>query len=283
MAELNKKIGFIGAGNMGEAMVGALIQSKTMSASMIYVNDVVDERLDLFKKMYGVHTGSDNLFLFSECDIIVLAVKPQSMDKVISGITDNGDYNVSGRKLVISIAAGVPIKKLEALLYKNLDSEGIKNLSIVRVMPNMPCLVLEGMSGMSVNKNVTDEEVKITRTILESMGKVLGFEEKDLNAVTAMSGSGPAYIFYLVESMMAAGVGLGLGEDEASELTLTTIKGAVKLLEEMKASPVELRRKVTSPGGTTEAAFNVMEKNNVKESIVEAITAAARRSEELSG
>ena len=283
MAELDKKIGFIGVGNMGEAMIGALIQSKTIEANMIYINDVVKERLKVMKNKYGVHIGSDNMYLFRECDIVVLSVKPQSMESVLHELTSTDEYGIKDRKLVISIAAGIPIKKLEEFLYSSLENESIQKLSIVRVMPNTPCLVLSGMSGFCTNSNVTKEDIDDTRTILGSMGKTIEFKEKDMDGVTAISGSGPAYVFYLAESMIDAGIRMGFSKEDAKTLTLETIKGASLLMDKMEDSPMELRGKVTSPGGTTEAAFKVLEKNGVKNSFIDAILTAALRSQELSG
>jgi pyrroline-5-carboxylate reductase len=281
--KLNKKIGLIGAGNMGEAFAGAIIRSGISEPSMVYISDVSRERLDVLNRAYGVCAMHDNFKLFSECDIVIMAVKPQQMDQLLSHIAAQQEYAIPERKLVISIAAGVPIQKIEDLLYTPLDEKSREKLPIIRVMPNTPALVLAGMSGMSPNRHAAVEEIEAARTILEAMGKVIEFKEKDLDAVTALSGSGPAYVFYLIESMIAGGIKLGLDPDDAETLTLATLKGALKLIEEKKESPEVLRRKVTSPGGTTEAAFKVLEGNRVKERIVEAIAAAAMRSKELSG
>lgn len=282
MTSLDKKVGFIGGGNMGEAMLGALISSGTVRADQIYISDVVQERLAYLDEKYGVHVGRDNPFLFDTCDIVILAVKPQSMEKVLSGVTENDGYGVSKRKLVISIAAGVPIKKLEQLLYTKLNEASIAKLGIVRVMPNTPCLVLSGMSGFCGNENVVEEDISNTKVILSSMGKVIEFTEKDMDGVTAVSGSGPAYVFFLAESMIQAAINLGFSKEDATTLSLATIKGASELMEKMDDSPEELRRKVTSPNGTTEAAFKVLEKTGVKNHFIDAIAAAAARSKELS-
>ncbi len=279
--ETYKKIGFIGAGNMGEAIIGALIQAGIFSSSMIYASDASKERLDIMKKTYGINVTDDNIRLFSESNIVILAVKPQQMNQVLSDIASDKNYQIKNRKLIISIAAGIPIKKIENLLYSPLENHVRENLPIVRVMPNTPALVLAGMSGMSSNSYANSQDIQMTHTILKSMGKVLEFKEDDLDAVTALSGSGPAYVFYLIESMIEAGIKVGLKPDEASVLTIATLEGAVKLIKERNESAQELRRKVTSPGGTTEAAIKVMEKNSVKQSIIAAIEAATLRSREL--
>lgn len=281
MANLNKKAGFIGAGNMAEAVIGAITRTGVISSSMVYASDINTERLNTLKKTYNISVVADNLKLFSMCDIVVLAVKPQQMTDVLQQLTSQKEYAVPRRKLVISIAAGVPLAKLESLLYAPLSKGENENLPIIRVMPNTPALVLAGMSGMTPNSHALPDDINAARTILEAMGKVIEFKEDDLDAVTALSGSGPAYLFYLAESMIQAGISLGLDPYDASILTNTTLKGAVVLMEEMNESPELLRRRVTSPGGTTEEAFRVLEKKKVKEAIAEAIAAAARRSKEL--
>jgi len=282
MSALSYKIGFIGAGNMGEAMVGALIRADIFSPAMIMMSDVYQDRLEYMRKTYGVTVMSDNFRLFSESDIIVLAVKPQQMGQVLGDIAGQKEYRISSRKRIISIAAGILIRKIEDALYPPLNDASRQNLPIIRVMPNTPALVLAAMSGMSANRHADAGDIRITRTILESMGQVVEFEEKQLDAVTGLSGSGPAYLFYLAEAMIAGGIAAGLTPQNAETLTLQTLYGAVKLLTERKEPPEVLRRKVTSPGGTTEAAIKLMETHGVGKHIAEAIVAAANRSEELS-
>ncbi|HAO22252.1 MAG TPA: pyrroline-5-carboxylate reductase [Desulfobacteraceae bacterium] len=282
MSALSYKIGFIGAGNMGEAMVGALIRADIFSPAMIMMSDVYQDRLEYMRKTYGVTVMSDNFRLFSESDIIVLAVKPQQMGQVLGDIAGQKEYRISNRKRIISIAAGILIRKIEDALYPPLNDASRQNLPIIRVMPNTPALVLAAMSGMSANRHADAGDIRITRTILESMGQVVEFEEKQLDAVTGLSGSGPAYLFYLAEAMIAGGIAAGLTPQNAETLTLQTLYGAVKLLTERKEPPEVLRRKVTSPGGTTEAAIKLMETHGVGKHIAEAIVAAANRSEELS-
>ncbi len=282
MSKINKKIGFIGAGNMGEAFVGALIQTGIFSPSMIYTSDINEKRLNILNKTYGISVMKDNFKVFSECEIIVIAVKPQHIYQVLSQISEHEGYQIPNRKIVVSIAAGIPLRKIEALLYDSLNNESRERLPIIRVMPNMPALVLAGMSGMSANKYAKAEDLNTIKIILEAIGKAIEFKEEDLDAVTALSGSGPAYVFYIAEAMIEGGIKVGLEPDKAAMLTVATIQGALKLMEESNESPEILRRKVTSPGGTTEAAFKILEKNKVKQNIIEAIKAAARRSKELS-
>lgn len=282
MSKLNLKIGFIGAGNMGEAIVGALIRSDIFNPAMILIGDILEERLKTLNNAYGVQTTKDNADLFKKCDIVILAVKPQQMDQVLLKIAgQNNGKTIQKRKIIVSIAAGVSIQKIEDLLYPSLDEVTRKNMPIIRVMPNTPAIVLAGISGMSGNKHASIKDMEVARTIFEAMGKVIEFDEKDLDAVTSLSGAGPAYVFYLIESMIDAGIELGLDPNDASTLTIETVKGAIKLAEGQNESPECLRRKVTSPGGTTEAAFSVLESNRVKQNIIDAIKAGFLRSKEL--
>jgi pyrroline-5-carboxylate reductase len=282
MSEGNKNIGIIGGGNMGEAFAGAMIQTGIFRPSSITISDVMPERLKTLEKNYGVHTAQDNFLVFDSCHVLILAVKPQQMDDVLTGIAKHPHFALKEKKLIISIAAGITIGKIENLLYESLDENFRKMLPVIRVMPNTPSLVLQGMSGMSANRYVQPEEITMTRRILEAMGHVIEFDEKLLDAVTGLSGSGPAYVFYLIEAMIAAGVELDLDYEDAKVLTLNTVKGAVALMDARNETAQELRKKVTSPGGTTEAAFKILEKNKVKETFIKAITAAAKRASELS-
>jgi pyrroline-5-carboxylate reductase len=281
MKSMHKSIGFIGAGTMGEAMISALIQAGVIAASAITASDVSPDRLDKLKRSYAINVTDDNFSLFSACDIVILAVKPHYVGTILSSIAASKDYRIVNRKLVISIAAGIPISKIEKCLYPPLDATSCSHLPIIRVMPNTPSLVMAGMSGMSPNGYATPDDLADAERILKAMGNVIEFKEADLDAVTAVSGSGPAYIFYYIESMIEAGVKSGLSSADASELVLTTIKGAVKLLEDRGDSPEHLRKLVTTPGGTTEAALKVLETQHFKQSIVDAIAAATAKAREI--
>lgn len=279
---MTKTIGIVGAGNMGEAFIGAIIGTGLFSSSLVQASDISQERLTAIQDAYQIQTTHDNVALFNTCDIVILAVKPQHMDDILRGIAPHIDTTTNTRKLVISIAAGIRIEKIETHLYSHLTEDRQPLMPIVRVMPNTPALVLEGVSGMSANRHTSPEDMDQARSILSAMGRVLDFNESELDAVTAMSGSGPAYIFYLAESMIDAGKQLGLTPAQSRELTIGTIKGAVALMEKSDEPPTTLRQKVTSPGGTTEAAFKVLEGQRVKHHIINAIQAAADRSEALS-
>jgi len=282
LAKLNKKIGIIGGGNMGEAFVGALAKTIVSDPSMIKVSDVIPTRLDYLQKTYSISTVQHNDELFYECDVVILAVKPQQMRGLLVEISQQKSYRISKRKLIMSVAAGIPLKRIADFLYTGLDDVSKKRLPIIRVMPNTPALVLTGMSGISANQYTQNQDLAIARKILSAMGKVVEVDETDLDAVTALSGSGPAYVFYLIESMIAAGIRMGLNSENAKNLTIMTCKGALALLDKREQSPEQLRHQVTSPGGTTEAALKVLETRNVKQSFIDAIIAAKTRSKELS-
>jgi pyrroline-5-carboxylate reductase len=205
------------------------------------------------------------------------------METVILSITDSDLYKIKEKKLIISVAAGIRIEKYESLFYKKLNENEIRNLPVIRVMPNTPGLVLEGMSGFCKNSHTTKDDTLKAIGILESMGDVMEVEESMMDAVTAVSGSGPAYFFYFIEALSEAGVKAGLSSEDALHLSIATIKGAAKLLDLSEDSPATLRKNVTSPGGTTEAALAVMAAGNVKETIIKAVLRAAERSKELSG
>lgn len=282
MKQRRKKMGFIGAGNMGAALIGAVVQSELYRPSDIYVFDVDADRCTAIGQKTGVGLLKSSAELFSVCDIVVLAVKPQQMSAVLTEISRQKRHVKKTRTLLVSIAAGYPIGKIESILYADLSDRQAGDLPIIRVMPNTPALVLAAMSGMSANRFADAGDLDTARRLLDAVGRVLEFKEDQLDAVTAVSGSGPAYVFYLIEAMIEAGQHIGLSADEAAVLTMTTFKGAIRLLEQTGESPRQLRKKVTSPGGTTEAALGVLESRGFKASVVEAIAAAAKRAGELS-
>ncbi len=277
-----QRLGFIGGGNMAEAFIRALIRAKIAVPSSIFVSDVDPARLKALRNAYsGLATTRDNRQVFLACDAVIFSVKPQDLPWILSELSETGPSRSLRKKLVVSIAAGFPLRKIEAVLYPPLSEAGRKRLPIIRVMPNTPAQVLSGISGMSPNRYATRQDVRTTRKILSAMGWVLEFKEKDLDAVTALSGSGPAYVFYFIEVLTEAGVCAGLDKDAATTLTIQTFRGALDLLQERRESPAKLRREVTSPGGTTEAAFRVMDKGRVGPLLIEAVLAATRRSREL--
>ena len=233
---------------MGEAIIGALLRSGVSTPEEILISDTNRERLTYIGKTYSTGIADNNFDLFQQSEIIILAVKPQVMEPVVSEIAAAEPYSsCSGRRLIISIAAGIPLTKLETFFYAPSGNEEIRTMPIIRVMPNTPALVLSGMSGMSGNQYATARDMQTAEMILSSMGTVVTVEEKEMDAVTAVSGSGPAYVFFLAESMIEAGLSLGLAPEKAATLTLKTIEGACKLMQNTTDTPEALRRKVTSP------------------------------------
>ncbi|MBS3809015.1 MAG: pyrroline-5-carboxylate reductase [Desulfobacterales bacterium] len=283
MNTLNQKIGFIGAGNMAEAMIGAILRAGLAAPENIRISDASTKRRDEVQNAYNVSAAADNPEIVISCGIVVLSVKPQIIDDVLQELAQScGFKDLSVKRLFISIAAGIPISRIEKHLYNGLPEEAKNCLPVIRVMPNTPALVGAGMSGMCANACADKSDLETARKILSVMGKVIVTQEDKMDAVTAVSGSGPAYGFYLLEAMIDAGVKLGLERETASELAQTALFGALRLIEEQKETPESLRTKVTSPGGTTEAAIRVLDQNNVKEAISAAIAAAAQRSRSLS-
>ena len=282
MTEFNRTVGFIGAGNMGEAIIGAIINSDLLPASKVYISDANTSRRVYLAEKYEVIDLDSNIDLFETCQIVFLAVKPQQMPDILEELSNRKNYTVPEKKLIISIAAGYPIRKLESKLYSTLNEKEMPNLPIIRVMPNTPALVLSAISGMCPNRFANNGDIILAQKLLEAIGTVIRFEEDQLDAVTALSGSGPAYVFFLVESLINAGTQVGLDPNAAIMLATKTLSGSVKLLEASGESPESLRQKVTSPGGTTEAAIEVFETRGFKDTVAEAIAAATRRARELS-
>jgi pyrroline-5-carboxylate reductase len=252
-------IGFIGAGNMAEALIRGLLDHKVLPASSIIAHDIRPERLEQLRQRYGISTGQP------EADILILAVKPQQMSEALKGIQSAG--------LIISIAAGITTSRIE-------DELGGRP-RVVRVMPNTPALVGAGATALCKGRYATDDDLATAESILGAVGITARVEEKWLDAVTALSGSGPAYVFYVTEAMIAAGIAQGLPAEVARKLAIQTVAGAGKLMAETGEDPGQLRAKVTSPGGTTEAALQAM--RELPEMFARAIAAATKRGRELAG
>ncbi len=265
------ELGFIGAGNMAEALCKGVLSAQLIAAKKIIAGDVSEQRRRVFTRDLGVQAVNDNLLVATRAQTIVLAVKPQQMDGVLQQI----GKSLTSDKLVISIAAGVKISRIEGA--------AAPGCRVVRVMPNTPMLVGKGMAAICGGAKATKDDVETASQIFRCAAEVVTVDEAAMDAVTAVSGSGPAYFFYLVEAMTEAGVAEGLPRPLAERLAAGTLRGAGELLFKSEHSAAELRRKVTSPGGTTEAAIRSMEKSGVREALIEAVRAAAKRSMELSG
>lgn len=257
-------IGFIGGGNMAEAMIKGMTLEGMKD---ILVSEPRLERRQELERLYGVKTTGSNREAAGLCSVLVLAVKPQQMPAVLEEI--GGD--VSEETTVVSIAAGVTLAALQAKL---------RSRRIVRVMPNTPALVQEGMSVMALCECFAGREIDIVRNILMSVGRVLTLPESRMNAVTALSGSGPAFIALFAEAMIDSGERMGLSRQDATELIVQTLTGTAKLLD-TGMSPEKLRQMVTSPGGTTAAGLAVFEHKGLRQVVAEALEAARNRAEEL--
>lgn len=266
-------IGFVGSGNMAEALIKGVINAKACKPENILISDVRAERLSFIAEKYDVIAVKSNAGLAAKADVLVLSVKPQNMTEALQSIKGSVRPGV----LVISIAAGIKVAKITGALG---------DIAVVRVMPNTPALIGEGASALFANEKAKPMLDK-AMSIFSSVGKAVVVEDEGLiDAVTAVSGSGPAYYFLLMEEMVNAAVELGLPEDVAKDLVLQTAKGAGLLATEADKtgeSPAELRKKVTSPGGTTEAALKVFAQGNFGPLVRAALKRACERSKELSG
>jgi len=266
----DKKIGIIGFGNMGEAILKSLLDKGVAQKPNTYVSDSDQGRALYARSKYAANHSKTNKELLASVDIVILAIKPQDLKALSSEISKDLRPNT----LVISILAGVSTKKLESL-FKGKPH-------IIRVMPNMPAKVGFGVSAISAGKHAGDQDKKNAAVIFRAVGDVIELDEELMNAVTAISGSGPAYFFYLVELLIRAGVSYGLSFDLAKTLAMKTFQGSARLMESLNEEPEFLRKKITSKGGTTEAAFKVFEKRKFEDVFMAAISAAAKRSKELS-
>ncbi|MCX5719022.1 MAG: pyrroline-5-carboxylate reductase [Nitrospirae bacterium] len=257
-------IGFIGGGNMAEALIKGIAGRH---ARDIIVSEPRDERRTYLEKTYKIKTASHNKEVAESCKIIILAVKPQNMDEVTAEISDV----ISSDKIIVSIAAGITLSYL---------SSRLKTSKIIRVMPNTPAIIQEGISVMSMCECIHDKEIGLIRDIFMSIGRLLVLPEKYMDTVTALSGSGPAFIALFLEAMIEGAVKMGLSKRDASELAVQTLLGTAKLLD-TGMSPEKLREMVTSPKGTTAAGLKVFQEKGFMDIVKDALQAAAERAKEL--
>ena len=263
-------IAFIGGGNMAASIIGGLVASG-VNPSQLWASDPSQDSLNKLQSLADIHTTSDNLAAIAQADIVVMAVKPQIMATVAKDIAEAVQ---ASRPLIISIAAGVTSDSLNTWLGGNL--------AIVRCMPNTPALVQCGATALFANTAVADDQKQQAQHILDAVGISLWVdEEAELDAVTALSGSGPAYFFMVMEAMQAAGHELGLSPEVAEKLTLQTALGAAKMAVSSDVDAAELRRRVTSPNGTTERAIGIFEQGGLRDLFQKALQGAKTRSEEL--
>jgi pyrroline-5-carboxylate reductase len=264
------ELGFLGAGNMAEAICRGLLAKGVVPAGGILASDPAEPRRSLFADRLEVAVTTDNAELARRCPRIVLAVKPQHMADALEPLKGQ----LTADHLLISVAAGIGTGWVEQVFAGTA-------VRVVRVMPNTPMLVGAGMSALCAGRHATGPDLAYAESLFAAAGQTLIVTEDLMDAVTAVSGSGPAYFFYFVEALVAGGKRAGLAEAQAMQLAEATLAGAARLLAESPDPPAELRRKVTSPGGTTEAALKSMAEGKVFERIVAAVEAAAARSRQL--
>lgn len=264
-----KKIAFIGSGNMGGALIKGLTGASGISAKNIIASDMREDRLEQLKTKYRVKVTRDNRKAVKQADVIVLAVKPEDISKVVQEISSE----IDGKKIVVSIAAGLKISEIQSHLPKKAK--------IVRVMPNTPAMVLEGATALAAGDQVKDRDLSVVQAIFDSVGQTVVLDEKLMDAVTGLSGSGPAFVSLFIESLIDAGVFAGLPRAVAKTLVVQTVFGSVKMLQGNMEHPSQLKDMVTSPAGTTVAGLRVLEDEGFRGIVMDAVEAAVLRSREL--
>ncbi len=266
----DKKIGIIGCGNMGEAILSRLCAVLEKSTS-IMVSEMNTARREAILEKYKIIVEIDNNYVVKFADVIILAVKPQDLESVLKQEVCCG---ISNKKLVISIAAGITTEHIEKVVGKDVP--------VVRAMPNMPAVVGEAVTAICAGSAADRKSLDTAKEIFATIGDVVEVDESLMGAVTAISGSGPAYFFYLTEALAGAAMKLGLDKKTAEVLAVRTLIGSAKLLDVPGACPKALRAKVTSKGGTTEAALKIFDEKGLKKLVEDAARAACMRSQELS-
>jgi len=265
------KVGFIGAGNMAEALIKGLLSSKIFNKKEITASDISNERESYISKRYGISINKNNKSLVKESEIVILSVKPNNIKTVLKEISSS----VTANKILISIAAGIPTSFISKALGKNKK--------IVRVMPNTPALVLEGASAIYFSNKLNDKEKAQVLNIFNAIGKTFTIEKEDLmNGITALSGSGPAFVALFIEALSDGGVKAGLPRSTALQLAVQTVLGTAKLISEENIHPAALKDMVSSPAGTTIEGLTELEVNGFRGNVISAIEAAEHRSRELS-
>jgi pyrroline-5-carboxylate reductase len=271
MGGLNEaRLGFVGCGNMGEALVSGLVQSGAARPENIVCTDIREERLEELRTHYGVRTTPRNVEAVQQSQVVLYAVKPQLMAEVLKETAGALDIT----KLVISIAAGVPLRAIESLLQKELR--------LIRVMPNIAASVKESATAISAGRHARKEDIELAMAIFNSVGRAVFLRENYLmDAITGLSGSGPAYLFIIVDALADAGVKMGLSRQDALFLAAQTVLGAAKMLLQTGEHPGQLKDRVTSPGGTAIAGIHTLEKGGLRTTLINAVEAATQRSKEL--
>lgn len=262
-------VGFIGAGNMAEAMIGGLVRGKHVQPNRIIGSDPRKERLEELRTSFGIEATQNNRDIVQRSSLVVLSVKPQIMDKILREV---GDQMKPGT-LVVSIAAGVDTATIEESL-----PEGVR---VVRAMPNTPAMVGAGATAISAGKHATPEDMATAKALFDAIGITVELDESHLDAVTGLSGSGPAYIFLILEALADAGVKVGLSRRNAQRLAAQTVMGSAKMLLETDEHPGRLKDMVTSPGGTAIAGLHTLEQGGLRTTLINAVETATKRAQEL--
>lgn len=266
---MDRILGFIGSGNMGQAMLGGILESKLLQGNQIIVSDLDEQKLQAVAETYGVQTTTDSRELALKADIIILAVKPNIYDPVMQSIKDV----VTSDKIIVTIAAGKSIASIEAILGSNTK--------IIRTMPNTPALVSEGMSALCSNKNVTSGELNEVKAIYESFGEVEVVPETLIDSVIGISGSSPAFVFMFIEALADAGVVWGLARDKAYKLAAQAVLGSAKMVLVTGKHPGELKDMVCSPGGTTIEAVSTLETEGFRAAVIKAVADCVKKAKEM--
>jgi pyrroline-5-carboxylate reductase len=269
MGVKGKKVGFVGGGNMGEALIRGLVESNLVPSDAIVVTDVRADRTRQLADQYGVRALDGNATLVREADVVILAVKPQIMSPVLREVLPA----LTGRPLLISLAAGVSTPTIQSILGKYPR--------LIRVMPNTPALVLQGVTAIAKTPGLDAEDLETAQEIFAAVGKVVVLDEEQLDAVTGLSGSGPAYVAIVIESLADGGVKMGLDRATAMTLATQTVLGAATLLSETGMHPGALKDMVSSPGGTTIAGIAALEEGGIRTTFIRAVERATLRSREL--
>lgn len=266
---MDKKIGFIGCGNMAKAIIGGMIKSKLVSSNNIIASALSDNTLQNVKNEFNINTTKDSREVIQKSDIIIVAVKPNIYDSVLNSVKDL----IDNKKIIVTIAAGKTIASVETIIGNDKK--------IVRTMPNTPALVNEGMSAICKNKNITDQELNTIKTIFDSFGKSEVVLEYLIDAVIGVSGSAPAYVFMFIEAMADAAVAAGMPRSQAYKFASQAVMGSAKMVLESGKHPGELKDMVCSPGGTTIEAVKTLEAEGLRNSVIKGIEACIAKSKEM--
>jgi pyrroline-5-carboxylate reductase len=264
-----KTLAFLGGGNMSDALIAGLLQAGTARPEQIIATDILPDRRDHLKSRYRIKTTPDNREAAGLANILILSVEPQVLDEVLEEI----EPAVQADCLILSVAAGYPIARVASHLKAVTR--------IVRAMPNTPSTVREAVTALTFTHGLSEDDRNIARTVFESVGKVVVVEERLMDAVTGLSGSGPAYVYVMIEALADGGVKMGLPRQVAELLAAQTVLGAARMLIESGDSPGRLKDRVASPGGTTIAGLYQLEKGRLRATLISAVEAAAKRSAEL--